>query len=208
MKTKAVRLYGKDDLYLEEFDLPALKEDEILAQVISDSICNSSYKAAKQGADHKRVPDDVESNPTIIGHEFSGEILEVGNKWQDRFKEGSKFSIQPALNYKGSLDAPGYSFRYIGGDANFNFYNVHYAGTHVEGTSGGNNDDKVAALELMSQGLINPAVMITHLGGLNAVVDTTLSLPHIPGGQEVSPGPCINQTGIWPTAYQIRSGFL
>jgi len=31
MKTKAVRIYGKKDLRLEEFELPALKDDEILA---------------------------------------------------------------------------------------------------------------------------------------------------------------------------------
>ncbi|MCK5568102.1 MAG: alcohol dehydrogenase catalytic domain-containing protein [Spirochaetes bacterium] len=119
MKTKAVRLYGKNDLRLEEFELPPLKEDEILAQVISDSICMSSYKAARQGADHKRVPNDIAQNPALIGHEFSGKILKPGKKWQDRFEVGSKFSIQPALNYKGSLDAPGYSYRYIGGDATY-----------------------------------------------------------------------------------------
>ena len=366
MKTKAVRLYGKEDLRLEEFDLPRMKDDEILAQVISDSICMSSYKAAKQGADHKRVPDDVHENPTMIGHEFSGIILEVGKKWQHKFKPGQKFSIQPALNYKGSLDAPGYSFRWIGGDAthivipnevmemdcllpydgdsyflaslsepmscvigafhanyhtqygsyvhqmgikeggktailagvgpmglaaidyalhcdrkpsmlvvtdideerlaraaclhspeeakkagielkyvntgktnnpeeelkeisggtgfddvfvfapvkqvveqadrilafdgclNFfagpsdpdfkaelNFYNVHYAFTHLVGTSGGNTDDMREALEMMADGKINPAGMITHIGGLDAVIDTTLNLPNIPGGKKL-----------------------
>jgi threonine dehydrogenase-like Zn-dependent dehydrogenase len=61
MKTKAVRLYGKEDLRLEEFDLPPLKDDEILAEIISDSLCMSTYKAAKLGADHKRVPDDVQA---------------------------------------------------------------------------------------------------------------------------------------------------
>ena len=30
MKTKAVRLYGEKDLRLEEFDLPAINENEIL----------------------------------------------------------------------------------------------------------------------------------------------------------------------------------
>ena len=55
----------------------------------------------------------------MIGHEFCGEIVEVGAKWKDQFQAGEKFSIQPALNYKGSLDAPGYSFRYIGGDATY-----------------------------------------------------------------------------------------
>ena len=77
MKTKAVRIYGKKDLRLEEFDLPELKDDEILAHVISDSICMSSHKAAMHGADHKRVPNDIYINPTIIGHEFAGVILDV-----------------------------------------------------------------------------------------------------------------------------------
>lgn len=121
MKTKAVRIYGKDDLRLEEFDLPAIREDEILARVICDSICMSSYKATKQGADHKRIPKDIHIHPTIIGHEFSGEIVETGDKWKDRFRPGMKFSIQPAINYPagpvGILGAPGYSYRYIGGDA-------------------------------------------------------------------------------------------
>ena len=119
MKTKAVRLYGKNDLRLEEFELPEIKEDEILAHVISDSICMSSYKASIQGADHKRVPNDVSEHPIIIGHEFCGEIVEVGNKWQNQFKPGDKFSIQPAINNEGSLAAPGYSFPYIGGDATY-----------------------------------------------------------------------------------------
>ena len=366
MKTKAVRLYGKNDLRLEEFELPEMGEDEILATVISDSLCMSSYKAASQGSDHKRIPDDVAENPTIIGHEFCGEILEVGSKWAGKFKAGQKFSIQPALNYKGSLDAPGYSFRYIGGDAtnilipnevmemdcllpyegdayfmgslsepvscivgtyhamyhipqgtyyhhmgireggnlailagvgpmglgaidyaihapvkpgllvvtdidearleraasiytveeaaengvklvylntkelsdptaglmdltgghgyddvlvmapvrpvieqgdailtkdgclNFfagpsnedfkaelNFYNVHYAFHHLVGTSGGNTDDMKESLVMMGEGRLNPSAMITHVGGLDAVVDTTLNLPKIPGGKKL-----------------------
>ena len=80
MKTKAVRIYGKKDLRLEEFELPEIKEDEILARVVSDSICMSSHKAALQGAEHKRVPDDIHINPTIIGHEFAGVILEGRRK--------------------------------------------------------------------------------------------------------------------------------
>ena len=119
MQTKALRIYGKNDLRLETFELPELREDEILAKIVSDSLCMSSYKAAGQGADHKRVPDDIAENPTILGHEFCGELITVGEKWQDKYKPGQRFAIQPALNYKGSLDAPGYSFRYIGGDATY-----------------------------------------------------------------------------------------
>lgn len=123
MLTKAVRLYGKEDLRLEEFELPVMKDDEILAKVVSDSLCMSSYKSSHQASDHKRVPDDIAENPTIIGHEFAGEIVEVGSRWKDQFKPGDKFSIQPALNYEGgpvgALSAPGYSYRFIGGDATY-----------------------------------------------------------------------------------------
>jgi hypothetical protein len=41
------------------------------------------------------------------------------------------------------------------------------------------------SLNLMSEGKINPAIMITHVGGLDAVVDTTLNLPLIPGGKKL-----------------------
>jgi len=121
MKTKAVRLYGKNDLRLEEFDLPAIKDDEILASVTCDSLCMSSYKASRQGVEHKRIPKNAAENPILLGHEFSGQFLEVGAKWKHKFNAGDKFSIQPALNYEGGpvglLSAPGYSYPYIGGDA-------------------------------------------------------------------------------------------
>ncbi|MGE5607295.1 MAG: L-sorbose 1-phosphate reductase, partial [Bacteroidota bacterium] len=68
MKTRAVRLYGKRDLRLDEFELPEIREDEILVRVVSDSICMSSYKAAILGCDHKRVPKDIAVHPIIIGH--------------------------------------------------------------------------------------------------------------------------------------------
>ncbi len=366
MKTTAVRIYGKKDLRLETFELPPIKDDEILARVVSDSLCMSTYKAAMMGTAHKRIPADVADNPTIIGHEFCGEILEVGVKWKDRFKPGDRFSIQPAHNKNGSQTAPGYSFQYCGGDAthiiippeimemdcllkfdsdafflgslaepmscivgtyhaiyhtvqgayvhkmgiknggkmailagagpmglgaidyainnpdlrptflvvtdvdeerlsraaeiittkaakkkgitliylntrdidavaelkelsggsgfddvlvmapvrpvveqgdailrkdgclnffsgpsdsNFkaelNFYNVHYSYTHIVGTSGGNNNDMKESLRLMERGLINPASMVTHIGGLESVIPTTLNLPNIPGGKKL-----------------------
>lgn len=115
MKVSAVRLYGADDLRLEEFELPEIKDDEILVRVISDSICMSTYKLLKQGKAHKRCPQNVDTNPIIIGHEFAGDIVKVGKKWQHEFKPGEKFAQQPALNYKGKLDSPGYSYEYCGG---------------------------------------------------------------------------------------------
>jgi threonine dehydrogenase-like Zn-dependent dehydrogenase len=122
MKTKAIRLYGVNDLRLDEFELPEIREDEILAKVVSDSICMSSHKLAMQGAAHKRVRHDLAKTQPVIGHEFCGVIEKVGAKWADQFKGGVKFAIQPALNRPGpdgvpTLWAPGYSYEYIGGDA-------------------------------------------------------------------------------------------
>jgi L-sorbose 1-phosphate reductase len=119
MKTKAIRIYGENDLRLEEFELPKIKDNEILARIVSDSICMSSHKLAVQGAKHKRVRYDLAKRPCIIGHEFCGDIVEVGSKWKGKYKSGQRFSIQPALNYEGTLWAPGYSYEYIGGDATY-----------------------------------------------------------------------------------------
>ncbi len=71
MKVKAVRLYGKKDLRFEEFDLRDIGPDEILAKVLTDSLCMSSYKAMLQASDHRCIPDDIDKNPVIMGHELS-----------------------------------------------------------------------------------------------------------------------------------------
>ena len=124
MKTRAVRLYGVNDLRLEEFELPEIRDDEILAKVVSDSICMSSHKLAVQGAKHKRVRHDLTKQQPIIGHEFCGTIEKTGSKWAERFRAGDKFAIQPAINYPDDAGLPmlwsvGYSYEYSGGDATY-----------------------------------------------------------------------------------------
>ncbi len=119
MKTNAVRLYGKEDIRLEEFELAPLKDNEIRVKNITDSICMSSYKASHQGSDHVRVPDDIAENPIILGHEICGEIVEVGKDWEGRYNVGDKFVVQPGHNKNGSLMAPGYSYTQYGGDATY-----------------------------------------------------------------------------------------
>ena len=69
--------------------------------------------------------------------------------------------------------------------AKINFYKVHYAGTHLVGTSGGNIGDSLEALDLVANGKINPAIMITHIGGITAARDTTIRLPKLGGGKKL-----------------------
>ncbi len=366
MKARAVRLHGANDLRLDEFELPQITDDEILVRVVSDSICMSTYKCATLGTAHKRVHEDVADHPAIMGHEFAGDIVQVGKNHQDKFKPGMKFTLQPALNYKGTMWSPGYSYEFFGGDATYcvipaevmelgcfleykgrayyeaslaepmscsigafnaafhtkmgvythdmgikeggklaimagagpmglgaltyalhrdvrpgmvvvtdinqdrldraaelfpveeykeagidlhfvntgnfedpvaelrklsggtgyddvlcyapvapvvtqssailgrdgclnffagptdpnfsaemNFYDVHYNSTHVIGTTGGNTADMIESLELTAANRINPAVMVTHIGGLDCAAETTLNLPKIPGGKKL-----------------------
>ncbi len=366
MKVKAVRLHGAKDLRLDEFELPEIRDDEILVKVVSDSICMSTYKCAILGEAHKRVHDDVAEHPAIMGHEFAGDIVKVGKLHEGKFRPGMKFTLQPALNYKGTMWSPGYSYEFFGGDATYciippevmelgclleykgrayyeaslaepmscsigafnanyhtrmgvyhhemgikaggklailagagpmglgaltyalhrdvrpsmvvvtdlnqdrldraadlfppeeaakdgielhfvntsgmadaaaelraltggtgfddvfcyapvaavvelasdvlgrdgclnffagptdpkfsakmNFYDVHYNSTHVMGTTGGNTADMIESLELTAAHRINPAVMVTHIGGLDCAAETTLNLPKIPGGKKL-----------------------
>nr|WP_305136088.1 zinc-binding dehydrogenase [uncultured Schaedlerella sp.] len=113
MKTKAIRFYGACDLRLEEVELPEIQEDEILAEVVSDTMCASTYKAVQQGKEYYRAPDDIAVKPVMIGHELCGIIRKVGKKWRETYKEGEKFVIQPAI--PGEIAAAGFSYPYFGG---------------------------------------------------------------------------------------------
>lgn len=117
--SKALRLYGKDNLKIDEVSLPEIKDDEILAEVMSDSMCMSSWKLAKEGEDHKKTPNNLKDHPIMVGHEFSGRILKVGSKWQDKFHENEDFVVQPNLARDDTPFVPGYSYPYIGGDATY-----------------------------------------------------------------------------------------
>lgn len=115
MKTKGIRLHGENDIRFEEFELPEITENELLMRVVSDSVCASTYKAVKQGSNHKRVPPDISENPVIIGHEMCGEIIGVGKNLEGKWNVGQKAVIQPALKLESGYD-PGYSYTMIGGN--------------------------------------------------------------------------------------------
>ena len=116
MDTTAVRLHGAYKLTMDRFELPELKADEVLIKVISDSLCTSTYKAYKQGAAHKRVPENVEEVPIIVGHELCAEVVEVGKNLEGQWKAGDNCIIQAALRLDNGHD-PGYSYPYVGGAA-------------------------------------------------------------------------------------------
>ena len=118
MKTNALRLHGANDIRLEIIELPEITDDEVLIRVVSDSVCASTYKAIKQGPNHKRVPENVAQNPVIIGHELCGEIVQVGANEASNWQVGQKVVLQPALKLPSGYD-PGYSYPYVGGNTQY-----------------------------------------------------------------------------------------
>lgn len=332
-------------------------------KVISSSMCMSTYKAVSLGSNHKRVPEGLDTNPVMTGHEFAGILVEVGANLTDQFHVGEHVAIQPAMGLP-TGESPGYSYPYFGGDseyaiipqvaielgcvlpydddyfanaslaepmmcvigafnanyhtrplsyihdmgilengkvailgaggpmglaavqyalassktpslvvatdvseerlrhleelvpsgaheggtelvylctdgrsdvdallqisgeggyddvfvfapvvpllevgdrvlgvdgclnffagptdpnfsANFNFYRVHYDSTHVVGTSGGNSDDMREGLSLSAAGAVNPSMMVTHIGGLDAVPEAIMGLPTLMAGKRM-----------------------
>lgn len=361
MKTKAARLYAANDARLEEFELRPITSGEILIKIISDSVCMSTHKTIMQGKNHLRVPENVAEHPIILGHEFCAEVVEVGDKWKDKFSVGDKVVMPPVLAYLGGPETVGYTFEDIGGvstysivyehildnnflmklesdsyfkgsliepascvirgykaslhldenlnpvtgikeggkvailagcgpmglvaidialhgdvkpsmvvvtdldqarldraasifpvkkaaedgielvfaatsdkdellaisggkgfddvfvyapvssvvelgdailgfdgslnffagpldkkfSATFNFYDVHYAQHHVTGTSGSTPEDMRDIVKLIGENRLDPSVMITHIGGIDVAIDTTINLPKIPGGKKL-----------------------
>lgn len=119
MKVSAARLYGKNDLRLESFDLRDIRPDEALAKVICDSVCMSSYKTLQRGKPKSLYPAGTEEQPIIIGHELAAEIVQVGEKVQHLYKVGDRFGVQAAMVIDGVGMAPGYHFCEFGGAATY-----------------------------------------------------------------------------------------
>jgi hypothetical protein len=53
------------------------------------------------------------------------------------------------------------------------------------GTTGGNTADMLESLRMTEKRLINPAVMVTHIGGLDSAAEATLGLTREPAGKKL-----------------------
>lgn len=117
MKVRAVRLHGKNDLRLDTYTLPAPGPGEILAEVITDSLCMSTYKAMVQGSAHRCIPNDIAEHPVVLGHELCGRILETGEGVDVSYEPGMRFAVQAKMVIDGQIKSPGYSYSCYGGSA-------------------------------------------------------------------------------------------
>ena len=85
---KAWVLHGVNDLRLETVPIPLPEEQEVLVEVKATGICGSDIPRIYHTGAH--------IHPLIPGHEFSGEVVEVG-KGTDRKWIGQRVGIFPLI---------------------------------------------------------------------------------------------------------------
>lgn len=81
-------VHGSNDIRYEEIDMPVVKDDEVLIKVKFTGICGSDVPRVNADACH--------FYPNVLGHEFSGEIAEVGAK-VTKFKPGDRVAGVPLV---------------------------------------------------------------------------------------------------------------
>lgn len=85
---KAWKLYGINDFRFEEADNPQIASSEVLVRVRAVSICGSDIPRVYKTGAHNM--------PLIIGHEFSGEVVQIGEEVDESWK-GTRVGIFPLI---------------------------------------------------------------------------------------------------------------
>jgi L-iditol 2-dehydrogenase len=73
MTMRAARLYGKEDLRVEDVPVPVIGPGEVLLRVKAAAVCGTDIRMFRNGA-RNASPE----NPLVLGHEVSGIVEEVG----------------------------------------------------------------------------------------------------------------------------------
>ncbi len=83
-RMKAAMLYGVKDLRIEDIDTPKVNHGEILVKVKAATTCGTDLKIYQRG-----YVEGVIKLPTVFGHEWAGEVAEVG-EGVSFFKKGMR----------------------------------------------------------------------------------------------------------------------
>lgn len=94
---KAAMLYGTEDLRVELLEIPELAAGEVLVRIKAATTCGTDLKIFKRG-----YVDRVIRLPTIFGHEWAGEVVEVaeGVEWPERGMRVRAGNSAPCLRCK------------------------------------------------------------------------------------------------------------
>ena len=93
-KMKAQVFYEKEKMEMEELSVPAVGDSDVLVKVKNVGICGSDI-SYYYGLSPVGTPNG--KGPIVLGHEFSGEVVEVGSipKSMGLFKPGDRVVVNP-----------------------------------------------------------------------------------------------------------------
>ena len=170
---KSAVFYGKHDLRVEEHEMPKVGPKDVLIQVKACGVCGTDvhiYEGDKGAAEV--------TPPTILGHEFSGVIAEVGSEVTN-YKAGDRVCIDPNC-YCGACEPCrngvvhycehmiGYGTTVNGGFAEFcavNERQVYKLGDNTSFEQGAMTEPVACCLHGMDMCEIRPGHQVVVIGG-------------------------------------------
>lgn len=170
---KSAVFYGKHDMRVEESPMPQVEAEDVLIQVKACGICGTDvhiYEGDKGAAEV--------TPPTILGHEFSGVVAEVGAAVTN-VKVGDRVCIDPNC-YCGKCDfcrngiahyctdMIGYGTTVNGGFAEYcsvNQRQVYKLGDHTTFEQGAMTEPVACCLHGMDMCNIHPGSSVVIIGG-------------------------------------------
>ncbi|KRL97266.1 L-iditol 2-dehydrogenase [Liquorilactobacillus satsumensis DSM 16230 = JCM 12392] len=95
---KAARIYGKEDVRIENVALSEPQDDQVQIKVKYCGICGSDLHAYLEGWGLPTIPHPLTGKtvPITLGHEFAGTVVKVGDRVKD-LKVGDAVAVEPLI---------------------------------------------------------------------------------------------------------------
>lgn len=170
---KSAVFYGKHDLRVEECAMPKIGPEDVLIQIKACGVCGTDVHIFEGDKGAAEV-----TPPTILGHEFSGVVVEAGSR-AGNWKKGDRVCVDPNC-YCGSCDPcrngevhfcqhmVGYGTTVNGGFAEYcavNYRQVYRLGEHTSFEQGAMAEPVACCLHGMDLCEIRPGHQVVVIGG-------------------------------------------
>lgn len=93
---KAAVVYAPMDFRVEQVPMPEAADEGLLLKVIACGLCGSDLRTLRSG--HRKV-----TLPWIVGHEISGQVVELGARYAGQWQLGDLLAVGPVV-YCGVCD--------------------------------------------------------------------------------------------------------